>query len=170
MNTDIVRDGPVDPKEMDDLRQAVGWDRSDGDLDKVLARAFAHYTVRDEHGRLVAYMSVLSDGVADAFLLDLAVHPQCRHKGVGTQIVRRAIADMKAVGVQCVHVTFAPDLEPFYAQCGLCIIKAGIVDFKTMKWNATANQASQPIAGKPGSGCAPVGKIYEDGDSQSEAG
>ncbi|MFC1451820.1 GNAT family N-acetyltransferase [Verrucomicrobiota bacterium] len=135
MSTSIVRDGPVEPEEIDGLREAVGWERSDGDYTEVLAKACTYYTVRDQHGHLVAYMSVLSDGVADAFLLDLAVHPTHQHKGIGTRIVRRAISDMQTVGVQCVHVTFAPHLEPFYAQCGLHIIKAGIVDFKNMKWN-----------------------------------
>jgi GNAT superfamily N-acetyltransferase len=145
MSADIVRDGPVEPVEIDGLREAVGWDRSDGDYAEVLAKAYTYYTVRDQHRKLVAYMSVLSDGVADAFLLDLVVRPEHQHQGIGTRIVRRAVSDMKTVGVQCVHVTFAPNLEPFYAHCGLHIIKAGIVDFKNMEWNESANNSVEDI-------------------------
>ena len=135
MNMKIDRNAPVDPKEIEDLREALGWDRSEGTYEKVLARHFTYYTVRNQDGVLIAYMSVLSDGVADAFLLDLVVRPQYQHKGIGTRIVRTAIKDMKTAGVQCVHVTFADHLEPFYLHCGLHIIKAGIVDFKNMMWD-----------------------------------
>jgi len=143
MNTDIIRDGPVEPKEIENLREAVGWDRSEGTYQRILhGRHYARYTVRNHSGSLVAYMSVLSDGVADAFLLDLMVHPEHERKGIGTRIVRRAITDMKAAGVQCVHVTFDDHLEAFYAKCGLHIFKAGIVDFKNMDWS----DESQPEA------------------------
>ena len=146
MSMDITRDAPVAPQEIGDLREAVGWDRSEGTYKEILARHYAHYTMRNREGLLVAYMSVLSDGVADAFLLDLVVRPQYQHKGIGTRMVRRAIADMKAAGVQCVHVTFDDHLEPFYAQCGLHILKAGIVDFKNMKWNEEG-QSKGPVKG-----------------------
>jgi ribosomal protein S18 acetylase RimI-like enzyme len=135
MKPEIVRDGPVEPNEIANLRQAVGWDRSEGTYDKTLPRHYAHYTVRDADNRLVGYMSVLSNGVSDAFLLDLAVHPQCRKRGIGTRIVRRGIRDLKEAGVRCVQVTFADDLEPFYAQCGFHIFKGGIIDFNNMTWD-----------------------------------
>jgi N-acetylglutamate synthase-like GNAT family acetyltransferase len=134
-NHEIVRDGTVEPNEIDDLRQAVGWDRSGANYDKVLASHYTHYTVRDNNGLLIGYMSVLSDGVADAFLLDLVVHPQWQRKAIGARIVRRAIRDMKEAGVQCVQVTFNEDLEPFYAKCGFHIFKGGVIDFKNMTWD-----------------------------------
>lgn len=132
---DITRDGPIEPKEIEDLREAVGWDRSEGTYRQVLDRHYAYYTVRDRNGNLVAYMSVLSDGVADAFLLDLVVHPQYQHKGIGGRMVRKAVTDMKAAGIQCVHVTFDDHLEPFYAKCGFHIFRGGIIDFKNMPWD-----------------------------------
>lgn len=132
MKLGIERDAPVQPGEIADLRQAVGWDRSEETYDRTLPRHCTHYTARDADNRLVGYMSVLSDGVSDAFLLDLTVHPECRKKGLGTRIVRRAIRDLRDAGVRCVQVTFADDLEPFYAQCGFHIFKGGIIDFKNM--------------------------------------
>jgi len=143
MNADITRDGPVEPKEIEDLREAVGWDRSEGTYQRVLGRHYAHYTVRDLNDSLVAYMSVLSDGVADAFLLDLVVHPQHQRRGIGTRMVRRAITDMKLARVQCVHVTFDDRLEPFYARCGFHILGAGIVDFKSMRWDDGESQSGR---------------------------
>lgn len=146
MKQEIVRDGPVLPKEIANLRHAVGWDRSEGTYGRTLPRHFAHYTVRGAEDGLVGYMSVLSDGVSDAFLLDLVVHPQCQKTGLGTKIVRRAIRDLKDAGVRCVQVTFNDDLEPFYAQCGFHILKGGIIDFKNMNWDGSANHTSDRTA------------------------
>ena len=140
---DIIRDGRVTPSEIAELRETVGWDRSENNRDQILARHFTHYVVRDTDGLLIAYLSVLSDGVADALLLDLVVHPRHQRKGIGTRLVRGAVTDMKAAGVQCVHVTFDERLEPFYAQCGFHMLKAGIVDFKEMVWNGDG-KASGP--------------------------
>jgi len=78
---------------------------------------------------------VLSDGVADAFLLDLMIHPEHQGTGLGKQLVRRAVIDMKQAGIQCVQVTFNDHLEPFYTKCGFHIFKGGIIDFKNMVYN-----------------------------------
>ena len=135
MDLQITRDGPVEPSEIADLREAVGWDRSEGTYDQILARHYARYTVRDEDARLIGYMSVLSDGVANAFFLDLVVHPDHQHKGIGAEIVRTAVRDLKAAGIRCVQVIFTDDLEPFYSRCGFHIFKGGIIDFQNMEWN-----------------------------------
>ena len=82
MKCEITKDALVSPKEIEDLRESVGWDRSEGTYEKVLSRHYAYYTVRDQNELLIAYMSVIRDGVADAFLLDLVVRPQYHHKGL----------------------------------------------------------------------------------------
>ena len=143
MRPSIVRDGPVVPKEIEELRVAVGWDRSEGTYADVLRRHYAYYTARADDGSLVGYVSVLSDGIADAFLLDLMVHPEHQGSGLGSCLVGRAVGDMKRAGVQCVQVTFEDHLEPFYAQCGFHIFKGGIIDFKHMTWDEGCKGANE---------------------------
>jgi GNAT superfamily N-acetyltransferase len=130
MNLDIVREGTVAPAEIEALRIAVGWDKGSGNYDKILQRHFTYYTVRASDGHLIGYMSILSDGLADAFLLDLMVHPDFQGQGVGRRIVQRAIRDMKDAGIQCVQVTFDEKLRDFYRKCGFFIFGGGVVDFK----------------------------------------
>jgi GNAT superfamily N-acetyltransferase len=132
---DIIRDGPVDPREIEDLREAVGWDRCEGFYERVLRRHYAYYTARAGDAALSGYVSVLSDGIADAFLLDLMIHPKHQKAGLGSSLVRRAVADMKEAGVLSVQVTFTDHLEAFYAQCGFHIFKGGIIDFRNMTWD-----------------------------------
>ncbi len=47
-------------------------DRSEGIYGQILKQHYAHYTVR-LNSELIGYVSVLSNGIADAFLLDLMV-------------------------------------------------------------------------------------------------
>jgi GNAT superfamily N-acetyltransferase len=132
--TEINRDGQVLPDEIADLRSTLGWHRTEGIYTKLLERHYAHYTVRGGDGSLIAYVSILSDGLADALLVDLMVHPDHQNCGVGTRLVRRAIADLRDDGIQCIQVTFNTNLTPFYAQCGFHIFGGGIIDFKNMEW------------------------------------
>ena len=138
MEPEISKDGPVHAGEIEELRAAVGWDRSEGIYQHVLHRHYAYYTARGEDGSLVGYVSVLSDGIADAFLLDLMVHPEYQRAGLGSRLVRTAVAEMKRAGIRCVQVTFSDHLEPFYAQCGFHIFKGGIIDFEHMEWDGNS--------------------------------
>ena len=51
-------------------------------------------------GELVGYVSVLSDGISDAFVLDFMVHPRYRHVRLGTRLVHRVVTDVRNAGIQ----------------------------------------------------------------------
>ncbi len=138
MNYNVLKCISVEPREIEDLRASVGWDRSEGVYGRILQRHYAYYTARSANGKLIGYMSVLSDGIADAFLLDLMVHPDYQKTGLGSQLVKTAIRDMQQAGVRCVQVTFNDQLEQFYAKFGFHIFKGGIIDFKHMSWAGEA--------------------------------
>lgn len=124
------RDGRVAPSEIADLREAVGWDRCDDTQDRVLRGSERYYTLR--YGtRLVGFLNAISDGVADALLVNVIVHPDFQRRGLGRRLVRRAISDLKQDGVPCIQVTFLPDLEDFYRKCGFYILSGGIIDRAT---------------------------------------
>lgn len=131
MKYTITKNGEVAASEIENLRTAIGWDNTEGQCQKALENAYCRYIVRFE-GKLIAYLSVISDGVVDAFLVDLMVHPDFQRKGIGTMIVRQALTDLKDK-VQCVHVTFNPDEKTFYKHIGFYIFKGGIFDYKHMK-------------------------------------
>lgn len=130
----IERDQAVGAEEINVLRECVGWDHQNGSYDAILERTYCHYTVRAE-GTLIGFLNVLSDGIGDAFLVDLMIHRKFQRRGIGTELVKRAVGDLTAEGVQCIQVTFNPDNELFYKSIGFHIIKAGIIDNKTMKVN-----------------------------------
>jgi ribosomal protein S18 acetylase RimI-like enzyme len=81
----VLRDGPVEPTEIEALRVAVGWDSREGTYETILERGYAHNIVREE-GRFVGFLRILSDGVANAYLIDLMVHPDRQRRGIGSAL------------------------------------------------------------------------------------
>ncbi len=69
----IERNGVVEPEEIADVRQSVGWDRSEETYTRTLSVLYSYYTVRLNE-RLIGYLGVVSDGVADGMLLDIVIH------------------------------------------------------------------------------------------------
>jgi GNAT superfamily N-acetyltransferase len=127
----IRRNAKLSGKQIEDLRVAVGWDRMEGYYDRILARSYAHFSVHDDDGSPIAFVNVISDGIADAFLVDLIVHPDYQAKGIGQALVTQAIAELRDDGIRVIEVIFEPHLAPFYRACGFYILQSGIID----TWN-----------------------------------
>ena len=123
----IVRQARLTGAAIEDLRVTVGWDRMAGYYDRILTRSYTHFSVSDGPC-LIGFVNVISDGIGDAFLVDLMVHPAFQHQGLGQALVTRAIEGLTADGIRCIQVIFDPVLEPFYRRCGFQIVQAGIID------------------------------------------
>lgn len=79
-------------------------------------------------GRLVGFVQVCWDGGEHAFLLDTAVDPGWRHRGVGAGLVAAAVADSTAAGCTWLHVDFEDRLSAFYLdRCGFRGTAAGLL-------------------------------------------
>ena len=127
----IQRNAKLSGKQIEDLRLAVGWDRMEGYYDRIMARSYTHFSVHGDDGSLVAFVNVISDGIADAFLVDLMVHPETQGRGIGQALVTHAIEELRADGIRIIEVIFEPHLESFYRACGFHILQSGIID----TWN-----------------------------------
>ena len=76
------------------LYRAAGWfDPSDPapELDAMIANSFAVSAAFDPDGRLVGMARALSDGVSDAYILDVVVDPAHRSQGVGRTLDRKSV-------------------------------------------------------------------------------
>jgi GNAT superfamily N-acetyltransferase len=119
---------PVMPTSVPDLREAVGWSRMDSDYPAAFRGYWATVVGHDEQGRLVAWCAILSDGVRHAVLLDVIVHPEWQGQGIGGQLVRTALAHVRAHGITIVHVDFLPERRGFYERCGFRTGLGGILE------------------------------------------
>jgi GNAT superfamily N-acetyltransferase len=79
--------------------------------------------------KLVGFVNVAWDGGVHAFLLDTAVALHLRHRGVGTRLVREAIAAVQRVpGIEWLHVDAGGELmSRFYGPAGFEPTPAGLV-------------------------------------------
>jgi ribosomal protein S18 acetylase RimI-like enzyme len=68
-------------------------------------------------GRVVGFVTALSDGVLSAYLPLLEVLPAYRGRGIGRALVRRALAELG--DLYMIDVTCDPGIVPFYRALGL---------------------------------------------------
>ena len=103
------------------LYRAAGWfGPSDPapELDVMLANSFAISAAFDPAGRLVGMARALSDGVSDAYILDVVVDPAHRSRGVGRTIVSRLAEHLASCGIDWIVCIGVPGTEAFYRAAG----------------------------------------------------
>jgi ribosomal protein S18 acetylase RimI-like enzyme len=132
MKIEFQQEGFVEDEEIRRLRTSVGWDNNIPSHSKLKKCLFTYITARIK-GKLVGYMNVLSDGSEDAYLQDLMVHPKYQKRGIGSELLKRAIKYLQQNRVRAIQVIFDPEAEDFYKRFGFNIVKAGIIDNYTMK-------------------------------------
>jgi GNAT superfamily N-acetyltransferase len=77
---------------------------------------------------LVGFVHLCWDGGAHAFLLDTAVRPTHRHRGIGAELVGSAAAEAARAGCTWLHVDYEPHLATFYeGRCGFRPTAAGLL-------------------------------------------
>ena len=65
-------------------------------------------------GEMIGMMRALSDGVSDAYLLDLVVQEEYRKHGIGRKILSVLTDHLRSLGVSWIVLIGAPGTESFY--------------------------------------------------------
>ncbi|HEX8187238.1 MAG TPA: GNAT family N-acetyltransferase [Pyrinomonadaceae bacterium] len=136
------------PGPESDIECRTGPAATNGELNSLFAVAWREHTWRDfgpvldrsltyvcayYEERLVGFVNLAWDGGYHAFILDTTVHPDFRRRGIGRELVRRAIAEAEGRGVEWVHVDYERHLLSFYEQCGFVSTPAGLVRLEGRK-------------------------------------
>jgi GNAT superfamily N-acetyltransferase len=104
----------------------IGWRQ-------VSAHSLGWVSARDRGGLLVGFVNVAWDGGDHAFLLDTQVRDNHQHRGIGGELVRRAVVNARAAGCEWLHVDFEPQFSRFYFDaCGFRRTDAGLVHLSTV--------------------------------------
>jgi ribosomal protein S18 acetylase RimI-like enzyme len=87
------------------------------------------------HDRLIGFVNVAWDGGVHAFLLDTAVEASSRHLGVGTRLVREAIAAVSRYPqIEWLHVDSDEALmRDFYEPAGFTPTPAGLIHIAELR-------------------------------------
>jgi len=108
------------------LWQSAWGDPGPASFQPILQRSLCHVTARSG-ARLAGFVNVATDGGVHAFILDTCVHPDFRHRGIATLLVKTATDTARQRGAKWLHVDYEPHLETFYGACGFRPTKAGLI-------------------------------------------
>lgn len=118
-------DPAPDPEQVTALYRQTGWITEGMDVSFVpamLKNSFAIATAY-EGNRLVGMMRALSDGVSDAYLLDLVVAEDCRKLGIGKKVLDLLCSHLKSLGIDWIVWIGAPGTEKFYTACNAKVME-----------------------------------------------
>ena len=123
-------DASVPAAALADLRESVGWNRMEADLlDSQLKNAF-HLCAFDSE-QLVGYAAVVSNGVTDAYIQDLMVHPDYQKQGVGRQLMQQILERLRAEGIYMVSVIYGgAELQKYYEGFGFTTMLCGQMELR----------------------------------------
>ena len=116
--------GRVGAAELCELRKAVGWNGMLRSLSDERMTSFVHVAVYDDN-KLVGYADSVSNGVTDAYIQDVAVLPQYQGRGIGSELMRKMIAEISERGVYMISVVYEPSLSGFYRRFGFYEMLSG---------------------------------------------
>jgi len=120
----LVRIMPVDTPRPDDMRAlyaAGGWLEDDWDdefLSSIVTSSFAFVAAQTPDGRWVGMGRLISDGVSDAYLQDIAVLPAWEGQSIGSAIVSMLVEICKNCGISWIGTIAGPQTEYFYRKFG----------------------------------------------------
>lgn len=122
MNLEFRFDGR--PTSADLLTLGARW--TEAELTQIYDRSLTHCCAFLD-GLFVGYVNVAWDGGVHAFLLDPTVHPDHRHRGIGTRMVRAMVDHLAGRGLDWLHVDYRSELDGFYKECGFSHTLAGVI-------------------------------------------
>ena len=103
------------------LYRAAGWFAQDDpapQLDAMITNSFAVSAAFDPAGRLLGMARALSDGVSDAYILDVVVRPEHRRQGIGRRLVSALAEHLATFGIDWIVCIGVPGTESLYKSAG----------------------------------------------------
>jgi len=82
-----------------------------------MLRGSDHVVLALADGRVVGFVTAISDGVLSAYVPLLEVLPTHQGSGIGSELMRRVLAHLESLYM--VDLCCDDDLEPFYRRLGL---------------------------------------------------
>ena len=122
----------ADTAEVVNLYRSAGWWE-----EHYVAEAFIPGIVKNstcfagafDHGRMIGMGRAVSDNVSDAYIQDVVVLDEYRRRGIGGEIIKILIRELKAKGIDWIGLIGEPGTEEFYARLGFETLK-GFVPMK----------------------------------------
>lgn len=108
----------VSPEDAAPLYLDAGWIRPGDDISFIKTAFEKSFAVSAAYldGKLIGFMRALSDGVSDAYMLDLVVLKQYRGQGIARRILENLVEHLSSFGIDWIVCIGAPETEMFYSK------------------------------------------------------
>jgi GNAT superfamily N-acetyltransferase len=97
----------------------VGWPNPPSPLRhyQLLANSAATVLARISDGTVVGFITAVSDGISCAYIPHLEVLPVYQGQGIGTELVRRMLTQLRHLYM--IDLVCDPAVQPFYERLGM---------------------------------------------------
>lgn len=116
-NISYTINASLDINTLNSFMEKVWKDHVWINYNQVLSRSLSYITANCGN-EIIGFINIVWDGNKHAFLLDTSVDPNFRNKGIGKELVIKAISECKANFIEWIHVDYEEKYENFYRQCG----------------------------------------------------
>ncbi|MED3654599.1 GNAT family N-acetyltransferase [Heyndrickxia sporothermodurans] len=117
----------VNLEEMKEIYTSVGWTKHSEEIIKQVFEASNVLAFVTVNGRVIGFGRGMSDGVFNAAIYDVIVHPDFQKQGIAKQIMEYLLD--KLSNVSCVHLISTTGNEGFYKRLGLKKLKTGMARY-----------------------------------------
>lgn len=107
-------------KDLAELYSTVDWQENPRETlsaEKALKNSFCCFGAFDGE-RLVGFFRALSDGMNDAYMLDLCVLPSHRNRGVAKALIREQVEYLRSQKIEWITCISVPEAKSLYAKLG----------------------------------------------------
>ena len=120
-----IENPDLPPDSIAALRRSVGWGGMDAELKDPAMKDYLRIACFDGD-ELVGFLAVVSNGVTDAYIQDVMVRPDYQGRGIGTELMERAIERLKRSRIYMISVIYGEEeLRPFYEKFGFYTMLCG---------------------------------------------
>ena len=99
------------PESIAALRRSVGWGGMEAELRSPAMNDYLRVACYDGD-KLVGFLGVVSNGVTDAYIQDVMVHPDYQGRGIGTGLMNRAMERLKHDRIYMISVIYGRSSSP----------------------------------------------------------
>ena len=102
----------------DRLRDLAGWNQTIDDWRRFLSLEPEGCFVAEREGAVIGTVTTTTYGRALAWIGMMLVHPDQRGRGLGTQLMKRALEYLQGLAVECIRLDATPAGRPVYEKLG----------------------------------------------------
>jgi len=117
----------ADPEQIKALFAEGGWwneenDKIESFTDSLIKSTYL-FGIAKYGSRIVGMGRVISEGISDAYIQDVVVLKDFRHRGIGGGIVRMLLKELIARKISWIGLISVPGAENFYKEIGFEVMK-----------------------------------------------